>query len=290
MLSNFVWETTTTTGTGTLTLSAKTGYPRFSDAFPDKSLVSYTILDSNSLPLEFGIGTYTASNTLARTKVLGTYVSGTLNVSNPTAVSLSAGTYNIICSASMGASMPSLSGADTANGSSGAFMPYPHMMSGSAGTLVVTADRLYLMPFTPNTTRQIASVKFRVSTGGSGNMRMGIYKCDTSGAPGALLYSSGDIAVAASGVHTWTLTNPILLPPDWYYLGWATKGTTPTINTSGITAVYAGNTPCNTDSTVVQAVSHKIQALGGGWTALPDPPSSLSGALAAYPAFSMAMA
>lgn len=275
MLANGIKETTTTTGTGTVTTSAVTGLARIGEALQTNQLCKYSLLDSTGALLEWGIGTYLGSNQLARTIVLGTYSTGAFNTSTATAVSLT-GTTTVIVTEIMGGSIPGLTSSSTTNGSSGAHVPEPVLLSASAGSVTVTADRLYLQPVRIATPRKITAMKIRVSTGGTGNARIGLYKCDENGNAKELLLSSGDIALAASGVVAWTLTTAQIFLPDWYVLGFATKGTAPTINTSGGTH-YFGATPFNTDSTVVQPVAHKYAALTGGWTTLPDPaPTSLT--------------
>lgn len=96
MLADFVRETTATTGTGTLTLSAVTGFGRFSDAFATGERVYYALKSGNG-DRETGIGTVGAGNTLARTLVLTTLVGATYTTSSPTAISLT-GTSDVIAS------------------------------------------------------------------------------------------------------------------------------------------------------------------------------------------------
>ena len=64
-------ETTTTEGTITAVLAgAFRGHKRFSDVFSNGDLVPYCIAHQTGTQFEVGLGTYTASNQLARTKVL----------------------------------------------------------------------------------------------------------------------------------------------------------------------------------------------------------------------------
>lgn len=294
MIAHGIKETTATTGTGDITLSAVTGFLRFSNWFSDQALVNYTIMsgsDGSGGILEWGIGTITtATNVLARSVVLGTLSSGTLNTTNPTALSLT-GTNLVLCSQFASGSIPNSGAFATNNSSSGGVVPYPHRIPGSAATVVIVADRLYLIPFVMPSPKRLTAVKFRVSGSGSGNMQMGIYAVKSDGNPGKLITSSGDVAVSTSGVHTWTLSTPVILPEDWYCMGIAFKGTTPSVNSSqsGASAAYDVTNPFNTDSTVVQPIAHKYAALSGGWTALSDPaPTSLtSGTTAAFPLFAL---
>ncbi|MGZ5078612.1 MAG: hypothetical protein ACXWHZ_03590 [Usitatibacter sp.] len=86
-LANLVQESTATTGTGTVTLTSFPGFARFADRFSNGDLVHYAIEDGNNW--EVGIGTVGASNTLARTTIQETFVSGVLVTSSPTAITLS---------------------------------------------------------------------------------------------------------------------------------------------------------------------------------------------------------
>mgnify|MGYP000458619653 CR=1 FL=1 len=87
LFADVVAETTTTAGTGTVTLAQMTGYARFSDRFSNGDRVYYSIRNGNNW--EIGKGTYTASNQLARTTILGTLVAGSANWSSATAITLS---------------------------------------------------------------------------------------------------------------------------------------------------------------------------------------------------------
>jgi hypothetical protein len=87
LYADLVAETTTTAGTGTVTLTALAGFARFSDRFSNGDLVFYSIRDGNNW--EVGKGTYTTANQLARTTILGSYVSGVADWATATAITLS---------------------------------------------------------------------------------------------------------------------------------------------------------------------------------------------------------
>ena len=79
MLANGIKETTVTTGTGTVTLAAVTGFARYSAVFAVNDRAAYCIKDGDNR--EWGVGTIGATNTLARTFVLGTLVAGVYTAS-----------------------------------------------------------------------------------------------------------------------------------------------------------------------------------------------------------------
>ena len=97
-VADFVRESTSTSGTGTLTLTSVDGYARFSDAFNVGDLVYYSIQDSTNR--ETGIGTVGSGNTLERTTPQVTLVSGVLDDTNPSAISLSGTDCFVYCSSS----------------------------------------------------------------------------------------------------------------------------------------------------------------------------------------------
>lgn len=85
-----VQETTTTTGTGTLTLAgAVTGFQTFSSAIGNGNTTYYAIFTTGGSEWEVGLGTVGAG-TLARTTIYDSSNAGA-------AVTLSAGTKNVIC-------------------------------------------------------------------------------------------------------------------------------------------------------------------------------------------------
>jgi hypothetical protein len=94
MLANGIREASTTTGTGTLTLALVTGFTRFSNGFAVSSQASYAINNGNNW--EWGIGTVGAGNTLARTTITATLVSGVYTTTGATAISLT-GASVVMC-------------------------------------------------------------------------------------------------------------------------------------------------------------------------------------------------
>lgn len=140
---NLVKATTTTTGTGTLTLSAMTGWALFSAAYADGQVVPYAIENGDNK--EVGLGTVGASNTLARTTVLATLVSGTYDDTSPVAISLtgnstvSSGPLAELFAAS---EISGLGTAATANtGISGHVLPYlDGVNTFSANQLITSSD------------------------------------------------------------------------------------------------------------------------------------------------------
>lgn len=82
-IENRISETSTTAGTGAFALQAATGYPRFGDKLSVGDTCWYsaeglTSTGGQNGNYEYGIGTYSAANTLSRTQVLGSSNNGGL--------------------------------------------------------------------------------------------------------------------------------------------------------------------------------------------------------------------
>lgn len=102
-------DTATTTGTGDFTVSGTppTGYLTFSSVFTiGDQQISYCIAQQASAEWEVGLGTYSASNTLVRDKVLANSA-GTF-----TQISFSAGTKDVFVT--IGADVGDITGRQTA--------------------------------------------------------------------------------------------------------------------------------------------------------------------------------
>lgn len=98
MLANGIKETTATTGTGTVSLAASAGFARYSAVYAVNDRVSYCIKDGDNR--EWGVGTVGATNTLARTFVLGTLIVGTYSSSLAgalTPITLASGAADVFC-------------------------------------------------------------------------------------------------------------------------------------------------------------------------------------------------
>lgn len=260
MLGYGVKETTTTTGTGTLTLSSVSGFPRFSQAFSTGDMVEYSILTSAGEPLECGIGTVAASNTLERTYPLVTYSGGTYDNTTPSALSLSAGTYTVICTGSPGSGAPFIQ--SMWSGATNKSISSAHITGNHSSTHPMTANRLEVVPFQLIANRPMAGLMTRVSVSGGTSGTLGLYRCGSGGLPTDLL-QSGSISCSSSGTLQ-SITFSAYYPPGWYYVALVCDGA-PTINCPGTTP---GASPLGTDTN-----NQNIVALytANGSTTLPNP-------------------
>lgn len=201
MLGNWVRQTTTTTGTGALTLSTVSGYAAFSNHFAESQRFGYAIVDdSNGAPIESGIG-YLSSGTLVREYIEATMVSGTLDITAPTAVSLAAGTKRVVCAASAGLLVSPAPG--VWNNIAGRLYG-DAQVAVSASSFNATADRAYALPFIRAVNRPIDAVLFRVNTAGAGSTQAvcAIFSWGSDGLPGVKIAETSAVAVDATGVKT----------------------------------------------------------------------------------------
>lgn len=213
MHANGVYETTATTGTGTITLSAVTGSVRVSDVFGVGRIVSYAIKNGNNF--EWGQGTVGASNTLARTYIMSTYVSGVYTTNGATAITLS-GTSDVYISEHSG----NWVGAGSAQKTGSDVYLFGHGVSaGNYATraLSSTTELNYttfpiLRPFL------VKALGISVTTAGTASTgaRLGLYASDTTGVPAKLLVDAGAVAIDTTGYKEATVTNFVLMPGQYW--------------------------------------------------------------------------
>ena len=213
MLANWIKQYTSTTGTGTITLGAKfdNSFVTIADSYFDGELVHYQIKDG--LNRESGIGTYTATgNTLSRDIILETLVSGVLSTSSPTAISLT-GNAIVSVSASSSSQFVTLPGTYGA----GYGITSKHLPSNLDGSVTLTADRLYALPFWLD--RPVTSTKLRIDVNtaqASSNIRVGLALVDKDWKPGNLLREGSVIDSSVSGPVSSDIAS-IDLRPGWYF-------------------------------------------------------------------------
>lgn len=236
---NYNWArcTTTTTGTGDLTLSSVSGFPTLADmTAPLGQRFCYAILDdSTGAPLETGEGYLSSSTTLVREKVDATFTGGVLDISSPTALSLSAGTKRVIVTSttrSIMAPIPYIgSGAGYKAVSNAALIGA--VGSGSYNDQD-TSGRLNIFPWIHEYGGEIDAFVINCTTAGSAGqiLRIGLYRVGSNGNPAGLIVESGSIDIASTGVKTSTFT-AFVLPPGHYWIA--------LLSTSS-TALYMGST------------------------------------------------
>lgn len=282
---NGVYETTTTSGTGTITLTAVTGRPRFSDASLN-ALVPYAIKDGDNW--EWGIGTVSATNTLARSLITATYVSGTYDNTSPTAITLSgsaADVYLAPIAEAMATGMPIVSGSFGRKA-----VLSPHWSTYQSGTLTVTADRLYVIPFKVDSAYDINGFHIDMNTAGAASTKahIGLYRMKSDGQPGELIVETADIDTSVAAAVLSPSVTQTRIAPGWYFVGFVCSGT-PTVQAypSSAYGVNPMGIENGAGSMLPIVIGYKSIA---GWSALPASPTgltNLSPGVAAVPAIAL---
>lgn len=229
MLANWIKESTATTGTGTISLGgAVAGHVPFSAQFASGDRVLYSITDGNNR--EIGLGTLSSGSpwTLARTTVLETLAAGTFDDSAPAPITLS-GSATVAVDMARQAILPDMRGAPIYSG--GVHLP-PNISTynygGKAGgEFSSQAGRIVLLPVTLPQPTRISEVGAHITTASAGgNFRIGMYAAKRDGSPGALLFDSGNISTAATGLILASLASPVVLPAGHYYAADCVDNTT----------------------------------------------------------------
>lgn len=233
MLGNWIRQTTTSTGSGDLTLSAASGFPTFNDVFGTGRYFRYAVIDdATGAPVESGIGHLSASTTLVRDKILATYSGGTYDNTSPAAVSLSSGTWRVVCAADDTALQGVLANVKGDTGAAAGSRRVPLYgiggitNYGSLSTFTMAANKLYLNAFQLACGQSINKLWLDVSTAAAAGklIRAGVWGMDHEGRPGKLLFDTGDMAADATGMVGAAVSEQ-LLPPVWYYSGVVSDGT-----------------------------------------------------------------
>lgn len=267
MRANWVKQTTTSTGTGDLTLSSVSGFPTFAQQFAIGERFSFCVLDSDGKPIFSAIGYLSDSTTLVRELTLVSFVSSTLDNTDPAAVSLSAGTYTVVCAEDEAAfanglhTLPSfLTGGERR-------VPACRVANwGSLNTLALAANVMNVWPFEIEHLLRVNKLYLDVSTAAASKVaRIGIYSTTADGTPGELLADSGDLSVASATMVSATV-GEVRLRPGTYWGAVVSDGA-PTIRSFGLfapPAVFGGSSGTARYMNTRATKAHS-------YAALPDP-------------------
>lgn len=272
MLANGAKETTTTTGTGTVTLSAVTGFPRFSQVLSVGQFVDYAIQDGNNW--EWGVGKVAAGNTLERTRVTAKFDGGTYSRSPATKLSLSGGA-TVFCAINE-AFGPVKSFVGGAIGQT--YMHSAHLVQTDtyANTKALNGNTLYWLPFVwpGGAARIITSLSIYVTTAGAGTKaRIVIFDPDSHGASPTMLYQSADIAIGTTGAKTETVSPALQIPHERFMLGLVTDGAV-TLRASG---GFLGDPEMGMRLTTGFGRPQIYSSVTSGWTEITNAMLSASG-------------
>lgn len=224
MLANWIKETTATTGAGTITLDgAVTGFIAFDDHpdFVTGSYVEYAIESGNNREAGIGKLTLGGTDTLERTKVLETLVSGTFDNTSPTAISL-AGTSTVICTLLQQNAAPyPLMNQVAKNSSTETLFTYPSsFLNPSNGATVPTSLQCYAIAHRQDSAQLITEFMVDIVAAGTATdgIRFGFYKLDPALMTSSpLIYSTEEFTdLSTAGNNLFTPATPFLLPPGDY--------------------------------------------------------------------------
>lgn len=266
MLANWVKCTTTTTGTGDLTLTPVLGFPSFADVFSIGQIVAYSIINGSGEPVEEGVGSYSAADTLARTFPCATYVSGVYDVTAPSAVSLS-GTNTVVVSSirGMAPTLPQINTAAAAR----YYSDPAHSMS--LAVRACLAGDLWAIPMRFDCGRPIDAFALEVTTLGTGAVaRVGLYSVGANGLPGNLIVESANIDCSTTGIKVATF-DAVSVPPGWYYmlLVCKTAGVSFRAYNGGNVGTINGTTPLGQAAFNAPYTSARVAGWNNSWTSMP---------------------
>ncbi len=214
MHGNNILQTTGTTGTGSLTLALATGYATFASQFAVGEVFKYAVRDaSTKVLIETGLGFIDGSGLLVRSVIHATMDTGTYDGVAPTAINLPAGSKEVICTATAHSVLSSAPGVWTATRKG-----YGDLHHGAgAGTMVLTADRAYALPFAASVDSDIDALLVRItSASGAGLFVKGaIYSWGADGLPGVKLAESSNVAADVTGIRELTFTR--FRPPPRFF-------------------------------------------------------------------------
>jgi hypothetical protein len=201
-------------------LVAATGFARVSNAFAVGDLVSYAIRDGNNW--EHGIGTVGASNTLARSYVQSTLVSGTYTLEAASAISLS-GSAEVFVSEHSGpwasAGGSHLTGVDIYLFSHGCTTG--NSADRSTGANEIQYASLHVArPFV------VYGLQLNVRNVTGADLRVGLFGSTPTGRPGARLEDGAAGVASSTGSKEYTLGTSRLLMPGRYWTAMNISATT----------------------------------------------------------------
>lgn len=208
MLANGVKETTTTTGTGTVSLSAVSGFPRFSQGLAVGQFVDYAIKSGNNW--EWGFGRVAAGNTLERYRVTAKFEGGTYTKNPATGVNLSGTSevFGTVHDSSLG-----VSGRADSPVVFNALHAQTSAFGGSAN--INFPNRLIVFPWLwPLGVDRVATgIKINVGTVGTATqVVLALIDYGAAFASSKVLASTGPIAVNTTGLKTATFSAPVYCP------------------------------------------------------------------------------
>ncbi len=174
----------------------------------------YAIVDSNSKPLEIGIGYLSDANTFVRERPHATYIGSVYDNTAPTAVTLAAGTKYLIGTAGPGALSTVMPDIINATVDARILMPSNTYNGQQSNAGPNTTIRGYFFPVHYEFYGLVDAFLIRASA--TVSLDLALYTMRGNGSPGDVVCSAVNSSVVA-GTNMVTFT-PALIVPGWYYL------------------------------------------------------------------------
>lgn len=269
MLANGVKETTATTGIGTVTLSAVTGFVRFSQAFVVGDPVSYAIRDGDNW--EWGVGTVGASNTLSRDVAIAKFDSGTYSQYPATKLSL-AGSAEVACADGIASGTGDLGALSWGKFGVSDMQPLANIIGSNLSTAVNSAGLVTVYPFTVSRPVRLSAIGVNVTTAAAGStIDVAIYNSALNTGQitaGIKLATVTGLSGATTGVKSGSV-DILLRPGTLYFAGILALGGAPTLAaTTGAQTTHHG---LGRVKGISNTYPPNIARYYSGQIALPDP-------------------
>ena len=223
MFAEFIKQTTTTATNGNITLAAVTNFPKFSDYFAIGEPISFSVLDdATGAPLEACHGHLSDSTTLVIDRVVTSFTGGTVNQTNPTALTLPAGTKRVICTPNGGSFVASPVNIPRIGTDLALLYPDGQLIGiGGHGSVVVIPNIVYYVPIIIKTSQLIDAVLFRLSGVVAGSTaKAGIFVAGADGKPGVKIIESSAVSTASNSPPEIVCAfTPKRYKPAMYYIG-----------------------------------------------------------------------
>lgn len=213
-------DVTNTTGTGNVIVAGvpPDGYRTFSAVCSVNDFFHYTIVHQTLNEWEVGFGVYSATNTIQRVAVYSSSNSNAL-------VNFNSGTKDIFLTESS-----EMADADPLRLSISAFSSTAYITAPASwivNTTTPAANNVSLFPAYFRESFTATKIGVSITTGVSGNVRLGVYRSGTDGGFTTLVVDSGDIAVTTTaGLYEATISQRFT--PGLYYFAY-TSNVAPTL-------------------------------------------------------------
>jgi hypothetical protein len=251
MRGNGIRHETTTTGTGAVTLTGVTGWPGYEHVFGTSGtiFVEYTIVNSDGVPIEGGIGSLVLSTmVLTRTRPEFTWNGAAYSAVPSGPLSLAAGTKTVICSLAAERFAPAqwLYGNSPLSGATSGNVPLLPWSSGANRAINQARSEAWLYPWINSRPFDRVTVKTSAAlTGGptSVSFAVAIYESLETGLPGRRLalfdtWTTNPLVNTAQQTSD-ALGSPIFLPNGYYWIAFLGRWT----GGSGSPALVGGAPP-----------------------------------------------